>query len=268
MLINLEQFHDKGFQVFPGVMAMNEVEAIKQRVDRYNEIIMEKESPLMYFKELLFHPQVQHLVSSILGSGQYVVHHLHASCHRAGMPSLGWHHDYEAFRKSDRTHNMIHVFLYLNGMRREIGELLVVPGSHKTVFGRYEYSSFDFNAFPDVVSIDELPVGSIVVVHSALCHARRALPGGECHPRYFIDLSFCHTDGCWMPYLEGGDWRKLLSELCAYAEGAYDGRYSFMFNSRVFKTRFKDKALDYFKVRALYNRVRVMMNPNKVKNGM
>lgn len=37
-----------------------------------------------------------------------------------------------------------------------------------------------------------LPAGSVVIVHSALTHGRRAMPGGEQGPsRYFTDLSYC-----------------------------------------------------------------------------
>eukprot|EP01052_Picozoa_sp_SAG31_P017273 SAG31_NODE_1174_length_9538_cov_3.152453_14_plen_183_part_00 len=44
---------------------------------------------------------------------------------------------------------------------------------------------------PGSKTFNNLPRGSAVICHSALVHGRRAKPGGDGHPRYFVDISYC-----------------------------------------------------------------------------
>ena len=44
---------------------------------------------------------------------------------------------------------------------------------------------------PGSKTFNNLPPGSAVICHSALVHGRRAQPGGEDKPRYFLDISYC-----------------------------------------------------------------------------
>ena len=89
-----------------------------------------------------------------------------------------------------------------------MGDLILVPRSQNTVIQRgRDLLGFQDDELPGSVTIDDLPEGSAVIVHSALIHGRRAKPGGEDHPRYFTDVSFCQhsRDGRrWPSYRTAG----------------------------------------------------------------
>ena len=260
-------FEKCGYMVLDGVMPKELSEQLKETVNAIESKSVHISASVNYFKDLLFSPWIHDICSLIFQARSYSLHHLHAACHREGMPSLGWHHDYESLNKQDRSFPMIHIFFYLNGMRNEIGELLVVPGSHLQGHGRYEFAGEPFDRFPGVKSISRLRSGSIVVVNSALLHARRSLPGGALHPRYFIDASFCDHRGSWIPYLEGGDWKKILSELALYDRINSGGEFQFLFNKRCFSPRIRDTVLDGLHLRSALNSLRAKFSPSKVKVG-
>ena len=74
----------------------------------------------------------------------------------------------------------------------QVGDLILQPRSHKVVMNQgNNLLGFEDEALPGSVTIDSLPEGSAVLVHSALLHGRRAKPGGEDRPRYFTDVSYC-----------------------------------------------------------------------------
>ena len=50
---------------------------------------------------------------------------------------------------------------------------------------------FGTEPLPNSVTIDNLSPSSVIIVHSALVHGRRKRAGGEGHPRYFTDISYC-----------------------------------------------------------------------------
>ena len=95
-----------------------------------------------------------------------------------------------------------------NGLDGRVGDLILVPRSQNTVIQRgRDLLGFQDDELPGSVTIDDLPEGSAVIVHSALIHGRRAKPGGEDHPRYFTDVSFCQhsRDGRrWPSYRTAG----------------------------------------------------------------
>eukprot|EP01043_Picozoa_sp_COSAG02_P050701 COSAG02_NODE_5243_length_4508_cov_334.963484_4_plen_171_part_00 len=91
---------------------------------------------------------------------------------------------------------MCHAFVYLHGLTGEIGDLILLPGSHKTVMDKNLMGDlFQQKPLPGSLSFGSeipLPPGSVVIVNSALVHGRRAMPGGEgSQPRYFTDISYC-----------------------------------------------------------------------------
>ena len=59
---------------------------------------------------------------------------------------------------------------------------------------------FGTENLPGSLVVDDLSPGSAIIVHSALWHARRPQPGGEEHPRYFIDVSYCQHGVLWPAY--------------------------------------------------------------------
>ena len=115
---------------------------------------------------------------------------------------------------------MLHTFWYLNGLDGTIGDLLVIPGSQRMVVERNSLGWWGSQTLPGTVVLDDVPAGTMVVVHSAVLHARRAKTGGEMDkPRYFIDSSYCQSyngQGPRWPHADG--WLK------AHARALADGR--------------------------------------------
>ena len=71
---------------------------------------------------------------------------------------------------------MVHVFMYHSGLNGEVGDLLVLPGSHKKIMNGDAFRQFGCADLPESRTINDLAPASVVIVHSALQHARRAKP--------------------------------------------------------------------------------------------
>jgi hypothetical protein len=121
---------------------------------------------------------------------RYVFHHINAARHDAGTPGLPWHHDYDQFPQTNRSHLEVHVLIYLNGLNGTVGDLMLVPGTHRSVASKRALWFMGWQPLPGAVVIDDLPPGAAVVMHSAMFHARIQKPGGEGNPRYFLDCSY------------------------------------------------------------------------------
>ena len=81
---------------------------------------------------------------------------------------------------------MIHRLVYPNGLKREIGQLLLVPKSQQWDVDRYQLSALPFEALVHK-SLDYLYPGSVVFINSSLVHARQSLPLiDESSRRYFF----------------------------------------------------------------------------------
>ena len=221
-------FEKNGYLVMPAFLTQAHCQELKQAVD--NLLIQRKngekpfvinEKPLGY---LVSHEETMQIANDLLGK-DCVMHHIHADRHDAGKVSSFWHHDYEQEPQTDRKYGMFHVFYYLNGLNGEIGDLLVVPGSHKTIT-QNSLAIFEDRDLPGYIAFDNLPPGSAVFVHSALFHARRAKKGGENNPRYFVDCSYCQKGPLWPA-------NKRNREIKEYALAAgYDrgGKYAHLFD--------------------------------------
>jgi hypothetical protein len=110
---------------------------------------------------------------------------------------------------------------------------LIIPGSHLAVLDRYVFSMFQAADLPGTLVVNQLAPGSVVVVHSALLHARRAKPGGENHPRYFVDAAYCQDGIRWPSYEERGNWRQILKYL-RDRDQAKGGNYQWLFDEQHF----------------------------------
>jgi hypothetical protein len=128
---------------------------------------------------------------------RYVLHHINAARHDTGTPGLPWHHDYDQFPQTNRSHLMVHVLYYLNGLDGTVGDLLLVPGTHRSVASKRALWFMGWSALPGTVVVDNLAPGSAVFVHSAMFHGRAPKPGGEDKPRYFLDCSYCQRGIRW-----------------------------------------------------------------------
>jgi hypothetical protein len=224
----LSFFDKNGYLVMPQYLNPTHCKELKQSVD--NLLIARKkgEKPLVISEKplghLVSHEETMAIGHDLLGK-DFVLHHIHADRHEAGKASSFWHQDYEQEPQRDRKYAMFHVFYYLSGLNGEIGDLLVLPGSHKTVT-QNSLAIFEDHDLPGYLAFDNLPAGSAVFVHSALFHARRAKSGGENNPRYFVDCSYCQKGPLW----PANSRNREISEYALSAGYDKGGKYAHLFD--------------------------------------
>ena len=207
----------------------------KRLIDEVDQLVTERRNgsnPLLTsYREmglLTSYPPIMAMIESLMGP-RFAMHHIHSTRHDAGDTGVNWHQDYEQEPQTNRSHVMVHVFYYLNGLNGEIGDLLVLPGSQATVVER-SLSLFGTEDLPGSICIEQLPPGSAVIVHSALLHARRQTPDGARSGRYFIDISYCQHGILWPAY---GTVEEVNRE--ALRQGLdRDGRYKHLYDSTQF----------------------------------
>lgn len=239
------QFHDVGFLTFERFFNDEECARLKDDIDAVEARRRSGEhigQPLAFpaLGPLISHEPVMQMVSSLMGP-HFHFHHLHATRQDAGCVGVNWHQDYEQFPQSNRSHLMVHLFYYLNGLNGEIGDLLVLPRSQGRIVANDGLWHLGTETLPGTVVIDALPEGSAVLVHSALWHARRAKPGGETRPRYFADASYCQAGVRWPGY-GARDWRAQHANARALGLDGH-GRYPTLLDESAFFDEPKARAL-------------------------
>lgn len=230
-------FETRGFLVLEGFLTAHECRPLEDEVDALTARREAGERPAVVdypaLALLTSHPRMIALVGQLMAGRAFAMHHIHAARHDAGLRGVAWHQDYEQVPQTNRSHVMVHVFYYPDGLNGRIGDLLVVPGSQRRVVANDALAIFGTEDLPGSVTMDRLTTGSAVIVHSALFHARRAKRGGEGCPRYFIDISYCQNGVQWPGYPGVAAINARL--LAAGADR--DGRYPWLYDS----TRFFDK---------------------------
>jgi hypothetical protein len=234
-----QAFEKKGYLIFPGFFEQNEIDELKADMD---QLMLDRASgdavPFLCeyprLGPLISHPKVMDVVEQVMGPGA-AFHHLHAVRQDAGTPGVHWHQDYEQEPQTNRSHVMVHLFYYFSGLNGEVGDLLALPGSQKTVIANNALRLLGTEPLPGEVVVDNIPPGSAVLVHSALWHARRAKPGGEDHPRYFADASYCQTGVKWPSY-SPKSWRDILRRSRELGLDR-DGKYASLFDEDQFFDR-------------------------------
>lgn len=180
---------------------------------------------------LLTEPRLMAIISQLMGHTEFSFHHLHTAKHSAGFPAANWHHDYEQMPQANRSHLMVHVFFYLNGLNGTVGDLLLIPGTQNRIMARNAFEFCGTETLPGTLVIDDVPAGTAIIVNSAVLHARRPKPGGEGQARYFIDSSYCQAGIRWPSYgKEHPRMMRRAKELGLGRNGAFD----FVFNPKNF----------------------------------
>lgn len=230
---DIEFFDREGYLVFEDFIEpdlnqrlMADVDAMIE--DRQNET----QRRLIDYPELgllTSHPPMMGKIESVMNS-TFAMHHIHATRHDAGSGGVAWHQDYAQLPHTNRSHAMVHIFYYLNGLNGEIGDLLFVPGSQKSIVSDGALQIMGDGDLPGMVCVDTLPSGSAIMVHSALWHARRAKPGGEDMPRYFIDVSYCQNGVTWPGYGS----HKAINARALELGLDREGRYAHVYDSSTF----------------------------------
>lgn len=241
----VERFQREGFLIVEDCLERSYNESLIAEID----VLMEDRAKgnrhlLTTYPEmgnLTSHPPIMDMIKSLMGP-RFTMHHIHSTRHDAGHVGVDWHQDYEQEPHTNRSHVMVHVFYYLNGLNGEIGDLLVLPGSQKVVV-QSDLSLFSTEDLPGSICIDRLPSGSAVIVHSAVWHARRPKPGGEKHGRYFIDISYCQHGVLWPAYSSVKDVNQEALDRgldrCGCYQHVYDSTQ--FFEPEELKTRFKQR---------------------------
>lgn len=233
-------FAERGYLVLPSFVPQEFNERLRPEVDQfwadqaappdpYAPSGSLKKLQLEYpaHGELTTEPRLMAIISELMGHTEFSLHHLHTAKHTAGFPAANWHHDYEQIPQTNRSHLMLHVFFYLNGLNGTVGDLLLIPGSQKRIMARNAFEFCGTETLPGTVVINDVPPGTAIIVNSAVLHARRPQPGGEEQPRYFIDSSYCQAGIKWPSYPHVH--RRMFQRAKELNLGR-DGRYDFVFN--------------------------------------
>ena len=226
-------FHREGYLLLPGLIEPEYNARLMAEVD---EMVRHRAAGdhrmLVTYREmglLTSHPPAIAAVASLMGGSRFAMHHIHSARFDEGASGVGWHQDYEQHPQSNRSHLMVHVFYYLNGLNGEIGDLLILPRSQNLVAQR-DLRMLGTADLEGSLCFDDLEPGSAVVVHSAVWHARRPRPGGRDRPRYFIDVSYCQNGVLWPAYQDVGGINARALE----AGLDRNGRYAFLYDSSQF----------------------------------
>lgn len=233
----LQQFYEVGYLVFEGLFEAEYNQRLKDDVDR---LMIDRaggeRKMIMGYDELgalTSEPMVVDRVAELMGGSMFTHHHIHARWQSEGEPGVAWHHDYVQIPQSNRSHLMVHVFMYLDGLNGEIGDLLVMPGTHKKVMNGDAFRMFEYTDLPGSVCYDTLAPGSIIIVHSAVQHARRPKPGGTSYRRYFIDTSYCQHGVRWASYPN----MAAINQVAIDKGFDRDGQYGFLYDTAQFYDR-------------------------------
>ena len=227
-----EFFAREGYVMLPGFLDEAFNERLKGDVDRLmNDREEQRASHIVSYRELgllTSHPPLIEMLKQLMGP-LFAMHHIHAVRQDTGNGGVHWHQDYEQLPQTNRSHVMVHVFYYLDGLNGEVGDLLVLPRSQDTIVGNGSLKLLGTEDLPSSLTVDDVPPGTAVIVHSAVWHARRAKPGDG--PRYFIDVSYCQEGVLWPGY--GGHQAEINQTALDNGCGR-DGQYDFLYDTSKF----------------------------------
>ena len=223
-----EFFHREGYLVLPSLI---DSDFNTRLVNELDELVLHRQAKdhrmIVSYEQmglLTSHPPIIERLKALIGP-RFAMHHIHSARHEAGNGGVNWHQDYEQFPQTNRSHIMVHVFYYLNGLNGTVGDLLVLPRSQNLVVPNGGIGLFGTHDLPGSLVVDDLPPGSAIIVHSALWHARRPKPGDEDHARYFIDVSYCQHGVLWPAYPRIAEINTTALEAGLGREGDYDFLY-------------------------------------------
>ena len=231
-----DSFHREGYLIFENFFEEAEVANYKADIDQLEIDRKERKQILSVLQyphlgPLVSHPKSMAVVESLMGA-DFHFHHMHASRQEAGTPGVNWHQDYDQIPQTNRSHLMVHLFYYFDGLNGEVGDLLALPRSQSQIVSNTALWLLEQIDLPGSITLNQLPKGTMVLVHSGLWHARRKKPGGESRPRYFADASYCQAGVRWASY-GMPKWREILAD--ARARGLDgDGKYPELLNEARF----------------------------------
>ena len=181
-------------------------------------------------RALISHPHLMAIMGQLCGP-DFLFHHLNTYFQPQGTDGVAWHNDYEQVTvPMPRQHANIIALIYPDGLCGEVGDLVVMPGTHRQVAAWGAYGFLGTQVLAGEVVIDRLAPGSVAFCHTGLVHCRRPKPGPG--PRYFCDASYVARGPHW-PATSQHDWRHQYAE-CLRHEQAHGGRFSHLFDATQF----------------------------------
>ena len=211
-----EQFRKQGYLIKPGMLNARRAAAVAEEIDRYVQVEPRFDGSNIWkydrLCDLIVDPETLAITDDIMGGAAFTFHHCHAARHDPGLAGIAWHHDYEQIPQTNRSHTQLHVLHYLAGLNGPVGDLRLLPRSHRSVMRRDAMSFLGDQEIPGTVVVNDIPPGTVIFAHSALVHARRPQPGGGERKRYFIDIAFMQDGIQWPSYGREG-WRETLAAL-------------------------------------------------------
>lgn len=151
--------------------------AVAEEIDRYVEV-----EPRFYGSniwkydrlcDLIVDSETLAITEDIMSGSAFTFHHCHAARHDPGLAGIAWHHDYEQIPQTNRSHTQLHVLHYLDGLNGTVGDLLLLPRSHRSVMRRDVMSFLGDQEIPGPMVVNDIPPGTVIFAHSALVHVRR-----------------------------------------------------------------------------------------------
>lgn len=228
-------FDDEGYLIYPSFLSTDQIKDLKTELDQ-NAILRESGAyaKLDLFKRigwLTSLPVLVEIISQLMNESKFALHHLHGIKQEAGEKGVGWHHDYEQIPVSNHSHKMFHCFFYVNGLNGEIGDLQILPGSHKGICDYSMPRVFGDKELPGSKTFSNLTEGSLVIVQSALWHRRRkSEKHSKEYSRYFIDASYCEYGIKWPRDKRFDGYDQIAIE----SNFTNQEKYAFIFNKDLF----------------------------------
>lgn len=210
-----KQFRDLGYFIRESFFDPNLCESLVARLDElYSTNPGSKRLlPDKVFGPLIVDESILAIAHNLLGP-DVRFHHANGRVQRTHCTEKPWHHDYDGHLREGTTRSMIHLMIYPLGLTDSTGPLLILPGSHRNGVARSYPNRFG-TALIDGARKLVCEAGAIVILHSALWHARikpLALP------RYDLNLSYCTPDPT---RRERREWSEVHSAVAASADPSH-----------------------------------------------
>lgn len=208
------QFRNLGYLVYPRFFPEGQCKSLCRALRQLSSHSQNSKSvvPHPAFNALISHPAVLTIVKSILGD-EFLFHHANGRELDAGYTAKSWHHDYDGARdKGAMGCSMVHLMCYPSGLSAESSPLVILPKSHLLSVDRAHPRQFGLGVLPGEVNLVGEP-GLLVVIDSALWHARRCMTGLQ--HRFYFNFSYCRPG---LPRPERASYSHIIQSLRTTAD--------------------------------------------------
>lgn len=198
----LDEFEDRGFLFFPGLLSGEEMAVVTRELDRIaaaprREIVYEKDGKTVRsifnmqaysgtFARLTQHPRIVGPVSQLLGEPVYIFQMV-LNCKAAfNGDEWPWHQDYPTYYADDGMPQarVINTLIFLDEMHEFNAPLMLIPGSHHEEFPLPEINRDKTSYAARWLPVEHVgplarergivapkgPAGSVIFAHTNIVH--------------------------------------------------------------------------------------------------